>query len=119
MQLVQETVCQATKSRHTIHVIAEVNELVTFAPQSFLGEVVTLSPATAPFANIHLLPMRYKVAADAFKNAFSWISFYVHKNGETITNIDNPCNAAFVSQQDQQKFVAAAGLTLTVKVNGK
>lgn len=108
MQLVQETVFQATKSRHTIHVIAEVNELVTFTPQSFLGEVVTLSSATSPFVNIHLLPKRYKGAADAFKSAFSWISGYVQKNGETITDIDNPCNAAFVSQQDQQGIVAAA-----------
>jgi hypothetical protein len=98
---------------------AQVDELESFTPKWFLGEVVTLSTASGLLVSIHLLSKRYDDSLDAFKNAFTWVSRYDEKNGETIVDINNPCNAAFVSQQDQQQTIATAGLALTVKVNGK
>ena len=118
-QFLQEIVFHTNKSRHTIHIVAQISVLGG-KPDYFLAEVVSLTPWLSPYAiKIHGLPDRYADATKAFEVAFDGLRSCIKNIAETITAIDNPCNCPFVSQASEQALITAAGVTVAVKVNGQ
>lgn len=61
---------------------------------------------------------QFQLSSDAFSHAFNWVKSYSAERGYSINFVNNPCNCEFLSQAEQQDLVAAAGLSLLVKVNG-
>lgn len=58
-------------------------------------------------------------ADDNFFGGITLIQDYLSKIDPTdaITEINNPCNCPFVSEPDQNRLLASAGMALTVTVN--
>jgi hypothetical protein len=112
----QETVVQTTKSVLQIYVLSMKGQN---GQPYFLAEVLYRIPEFHPFNNVQLFSTQYPDSEVAFKAAFAWTLGYVKNRQETITAIDNPCNCPLLSSSAQQTIVSAAGLSVSVLVNGK
>lgn len=117
-QYLQEIIVTTDKGRHTIYIVAQIAE-VGGSPRDFLAQVVSLIPQLQIFGNVMCLPSKYLDGEEALKAAFGWVQGYIRKNGEMVTQIDNPCNCPFVTKEAQQKVFSAAGISLPVRVNGQ
>lgn len=58
-------------------------------------------------------------ANDNFKAGIVFVQNYLKAvdAGDSIIDIHNPCNCAFVSQADQDAIISSLGLTIKVRVN--
>jgi hypothetical protein len=85
----------------------------------FLAEVLYRLPEFSPFSNVYSFSTPYSDSGSAFNAAFVWTQGFVEKRGETIREIDNPCNCPLLSKLKQQAIVSAAGVNVPVLENGK
>ena len=98
---------------YKVHLVAP-----TGAAPFFAEVLVYDSDFAPPFQSNVSFHQQFNTASDAFAHSLAWVNGYSTKNGYTINRINNPCNCEFLSQQDQQAVVKAAGLTPQVQVNG-
>ena len=98
---------------YKVHLVAP-----TGAAPFFTEVLVYDSEFDPPFQSNVSFHQQFNGAKDAFTHALNWVKGYSTKHGYTIKRINNPCNCEFLSQQDRQATVQAAGFTIQVQVNG-
>lgn len=84
----------------------------------FIEVFIYDSEFVPPFQSNVSFRQQFADATAAFAHALKWVKGYSATHGYNLSCINNPCNCEFLSQQEQQAIVNAAGLTLNVQVNG-
>lgn len=72
-----------------------------------------------PFSSTINLHHQFPDAETAFRQALSWVIAYAGNNSYIINRIDNPTTTEFLDRASQQAVVDAAGLSVTVQINGQ